>query len=89
MQHAGVKWAFLPCWRTRCSITLGVAVLFPDGLCVTRVSVAAAPHPGSRLEALWTLVKPDGKRRLIIGSVYRPPRRTVADLRADFTDLEE
>ena len=23
MQHAGVKWAFFPCWRTRCSITLG------------------------------------------------------------------
>ena len=21
-QHAGVKWAFCPCWRTRCSITL-------------------------------------------------------------------
>ena len=22
MQNAGVKWAFFPCWRTRCSITL-------------------------------------------------------------------
>ena len=41
-------------------------------VCVTRVKVAGAPHPGSRLETLWTLVKPDGKRRLILGSVYRP-----------------
>ena len=26
MQHAAVKWAFFPCWRTRCSITLGQTV---------------------------------------------------------------
>ena len=23
MQHARLKWTFFPCWRTRCSITLG------------------------------------------------------------------
>ena len=55
---------------------------------MTRVKVPAADHPRSKLESLWTLVKPDGKRQLIFGSVYRPPRHTVADLKADFADLE-
>ena len=55
---------------------------------VSRVRPAVAPHPGSRLETLWTIVKPDGKRRLIFGTVYRPPRRAVADLSEDFADLE-
>ena len=44
--------------------------------------------PGSRLETLWTLVKPDSRRQFVLCTVYRPPRHTVADLTADFTDLQ-
>ena len=66
-------------------LSLNETWLRPD----TPPRLLVTPGTSCRLESMWTLVKPDGKRRLILGSVYRPPRRPVADPRADFDDLEE
>ena len=66
----------------------GVAVLVRDGISVTLIKNALTAPSGSKLESLWALIKPDGKRQVVIGSVYRPPRRALADLTADFSDLE-
>ena len=68
----------------------GVALLARDGIRVTPLKVSADPkaHPNSKIETLWYLVKPDSKRQLIVGSIYRPPRDRVDDVRADFADLD-
>ena len=43
----------------------------------------------SKLESLWAVVGTGGgRRRFILAAVYRPPRRTVAALEADFGELE-
>ena len=34
------------------------------------------------------LVRPDSRRKLILGTAYRPHRRGAADPEADFSDLE-
>ena len=44
--------------------------------------------PDSKLESQWALLKLDRGRQLVIGSLYRPPRRTVAALHHNFADLE-
>ena len=44
--------------------------------------------PGSLLESQWAQLKLPKNRQLIVGSLYRPPRHSVAALRADFADLE-
>ena len=66
----------------------GVALVARDGLSVSRLDVSVEAVPNSKLETLWTLVKPETKRQLIVCIVYRPPRRNSADLEADFLDLE-
>ena len=66
----------------------GVALAARDGISAAPIKMPTAAQPGSRLESLWTLVKPDRRRQFVVCSVYRPPRRNIADLRADFADLE-
>ena len=66
----------------------GVALAARDGLSVSPLKVTTATVPNSRLECLWTVIKPDTRRQFICGILYRPPRRGVADLEADFADLE-
>ena len=66
----------------------GVALAARDSISTSPLKVSVEPNPNSRLEALWVLVKPDKRRKFILGVVYRPPRHKVADLEADFSDLE-
>ena len=42
----------------------------------------------SRLESIWSLLKFDHVRQLLLCCIYRPPRYTAAALDADFRDLE-
>ena len=67
----------------------GVALAARDGISVSPIKIGTTgDHSGSKLETLWTLVKPDSKRQFIMCTVYRPPRRNVGDIGADFADLE-
>ena len=66
----------------------GVALLSRDFITTEKLRIPAPPHPDSRLETLWVRVTLSRGRRLVIGSVYRPPRHTAAALSADFADLE-
>ena len=67
----------------------GVALAARDSISTSPLTVTTAEnHPNSKLETLWVMVKPDTKRQLIMCTVYRPPRRNVDDLKADFADLE-
>lgn len=59
-----------------------------EGLNVTRLKVSTEVVPNSKLETLWAMIKPKAKRQIIVGIVYRPPRRNVPDIEADFSDLE-
>ena len=68
----------------------GVALAARDGISATPIRLpASSTHPNSKLETLWTLVKPDQRRQIIIGTVYRPPRRSLSELTADFGDLRD
>ena len=68
----------------------GVALAARDGLSASPIHIVrTAAHPNSKLETLWILLKPDNRRQFILCTVYRPPRRSVTDLTADFTDLED
>ena len=66
----------------------GVALVARDSISASPLRVPVVPNPNSRLETLWVMVRPDRRRRFVLGTVYRPPRRGVADLEADFSDLE-
>ncbi|KAF0293853.1 hypothetical protein FJT64_008402 [Amphibalanus amphitrite] len=66
----------------------GVAIATRDGLSTAAYRPAAPRPQDSRLEAVWSTVTLDRGRRLLIGSIYRPPRYTAAALDADFGDLE-
>ena len=66
-----------------------MALAARDGISTSPIRInTAADHPNSKLETLWTLIKPDNQRQFIVCAVYRPPRRSLTDLRADFADLE-
>ena len=68
----------------------GVALVARDGISTTPIRFSTTTtHPNSKLETLWTLVKPDQRRQFIVCTAYRPPRRTVTDLTADFCDLRD
>ena len=68
----------------------GVALAARDGISATPIRVALdTTHPNSKLETMWTLVKPDHRRQFIVCTVCRPPRRSVTDLTADFCDLQD
>ena len=66
----------------------GVALAARDGISASPIRMPTAAVPGSRLESLWTLVRPDRRRQFVLCTVYRPPRRAVAEMSADFLDLE-
>ena len=45
-------------------------------------------RPDSQLESQWALLKLQRNRQLIVSSLYRPPRHSVAALQADFANPE-
>ena len=68
----------------------GVALAARDGISATPIRVSLDTiHPNSKMETMWTLVKPDLRRQFIVCTVYRPPRRSVTDLTVDFCDLQD
>ena len=66
----------------------GVAALIKVGITAVALKVCTDPVVDSKLEVIWMTVKLDNGRKLIVGSLYRPPRHTIAALQADFGDLE-
>ena len=66
----------------------GVAVVAREDLAVTPFKPHTEPVPDSRLESIWSLLKMDHGRQLVLCGLYRPPRYTAAALDADFKDLE-
>ena len=65
----------------------GVAIVTNELLTYREIPQPSASD-NSKLESLWAVVGTGGARRFILAAVYRPPRRTVAALEADFGDLE-
>ena len=65
----------------------GVAVLYREKFEHKPIKIPERDSTLSKLESLWSLFKWD-KNRVIIASLYRPPRHTVAALQADFDSLE-
>ena len=66
----------------------GVAIVAREGLSVTPLKTNTGCPLDSRLESIWSLLKMDRGRQLLLCSLYRPPRYTAAALDADFKDLE-
>ena len=66
----------------------GVATVTRTGIATTTLNIPCSENAASRLESQWSLMKLDRGRRLVVGSLYRPPRHTVAALQDDFADLE-
>ncbi|KAF0304948.1 hypothetical protein FJT64_002607 [Amphibalanus amphitrite] len=66
----------------------GVAILTRAGITTSALKITGSGDPASKLESHWALLKLDRGRQLVIGSLYRPPRYTVAALQCDFADLE-
>ena len=67
----------------------GVAIVFRDLYACKPIKVPASDDPTCKLESVWSLFTWDASRRLIVAALYRPPRRTVAALEADFALLEQ
>ena len=67
----------------------GVAIVFRDSYVYKLIKVPSSDDPTCKLESLWSMFTWDTNRRLIIAALYRPPRRTVAALDADFALLEQ
>ena len=65
-----------------------MAIVTRDGLNTSVLKLNHQRSPDSRLESLWSLLRLDRGKQVVIGSLYRPPRHTAAALRADFDDLE-
>ena len=67
----------------------GVAVLCRNAIDASVIAVPPAANPSSKMESLWLSVG-SGRRghQFVLAAVYRPPRRTVAALEADFETLE-
>ena len=64
-----------------------------DGIQASVISTPKTTDPESRvaskLESLWTVIRPDQHgRQFVIAAVYRPPRRTLEALEADLGTLE-
>ena len=66
----------------------GVAIVTKAGITSMALKLPNSKCPGSLLESQWAQLKLPKNRQLIVGSLYRPPRHSVAALRADFADLE-
>ena len=65
----------------------GVAILFRDKFVHKPIHVTPSDSQACKLESLWSLFTWDSSR-VIVASLYRPPRRTSAALEADFDCLE-
>ena len=68
--------------------TSGVAIMYSDKFECKNIRVPDAGNVASKLESLWCQFK-WGNNRLIVASLYRPPRHTASALEADFVTLEE
>ena len=67
----------------------GVAVLCRDGVDASVIAVPPSANPASKIETLWLSVRSGRSgHRFVLAAVYRPPRRTVVALEADFETLE-
>ena len=66
----------------------GVAILIRDNYAASVIPQPASDCVDCRLESLWMRVKPESGPHFSIAAVYRPPRRTVAAIEADLTELE-
>ena len=66
----------------------GVAILTKTDITPMVLKPPGSNCPDSQLESQWALLKLHKNRKLIVGSLYRPPRHSTAALRADFADLE-
>ena len=66
----------------------GVAVVYRDTYECKPIKVPAAEQADTKLESLWNLFRWDNNR-VIVASLYRPPRHTAAALEADFDCLEQ
>ena len=65
-----------------------MTVVLSEDLAATQLRPDIRHPPDSRLETIWTLLRLDRGRRLLLCALYRPPRYTAAALDADFSDLE-
>ena len=65
-----------------------MALATKNNITASLLKIDVGRHQDSKLEALWAVIKLERGRQLVIGSLYRPPRHTVAALQADFDDLE-
>ena len=65
----------------------GVAVLVRDCLQVRVIDVPSTD--ASNLEIMWTVISTATSRCLTLGSYYRHPTNTVAQITADLDDLEQ
>ena len=65
----------------------GVAILYRENFVQKNVDAPPSDNQACKLESMWSLFTCD-RQRIIVASVYRPPRRTVAALEADFECLE-
>ena len=66
----------------------GVAIVTKANLTPMALKLPVSQCPDSLLESQWALLKLPKNRQQIVCSLYRPPRHSVAALRADFADLE-
>ena len=68
----------------------GVAVLCRDGFEASVITVPPATDPSSKMETLWLSVRSARRGHpFVLAVVYRPPRRTLTALEADFETLEQ
>ena len=67
----------------------GVAILSRECYPVSVISQSVSECATCKLESLWLRVKPKSGSPFSIAAVYRPPRRTVAAIEADVSELEQ
>ena len=67
----------------------GVAILSRECYPVSVISQPVSECVTCKLESLWLRVKPKSGSQFSIAAVYRPPRRTVAAIEADISELEQ
>ena len=66
----------------------GVAIATKTGIVTTALNLPSSERCGSQLESQWAMLKLEQGRKLIVCSLYRPPRHSEMALCADFADLE-
>ena len=66
----------------------GVGILVRDSYAATVIPQPSPECADCRLESLWLRIKPQSGKHFSVAEVYRPPRRTVAAVQADLSELE-